>query len=224
MKTALLLDTETTGLSPADGARTIEVAVQLYDLVNACPIASFSSLIRSETNEAEAINRIPVAALRDARDADSVWRTVSAIAASADVIVAHRAEFDRQFVPASLRDGKPWACSKFEIEWPLAKTGEHLVHLALAHGIGIVSAHRALTDVDILSRLLTRVAELGHSLPTLVERALRPKVRVRAMVSYDDREMAKAAGFQWDGASKLWTRTMFVDDVPKLSFQAAVVE
>ena len=224
MKTALLLDTETTGLSPADGARCIEVGCILFDLTNACPIACYSSLIRSETNEAEAINHIPVAALRDARDSESVWRTMAAIVVSADVIVAHRAEFDRGFVPEPIRNAKPWVCSKFEIEWPLAKTGEHLVHLALAHGIGVVSAHRAMTDVDILARLLTRVAELGHSLPALIERAMRPKVKVRALVSYDDRELAKAAGFQWDGATKLWTRTMFVDDVPKLGFPTTEVQ
>ena len=224
MRTALLLDTETTGIYPAEGARTIEVAVQLYDLVNASPLVSFASLIRSDTNEAESVNRISVAALGNARDSDSVWRTVNAIAASADVVIAHRAEFDRQFVPESLRDGKPWACSKTEIEWPLAKNGEHLVHLALAHGVGVVSAHRALTDVDTLSRLLTRVAELGHSLQALVERAMRPKIKVQALVSYDDRELAKAAGFQWDGATKRWTRTMFVDDVPKLNFQTAEIQ
>lgn len=219
MKYALILDTETTGLDPALH-KCIEVAVILYDLVHASPVASYGSLLHSDSNEAEAINRIPVGVLRNARDPDSVWNMIRSLATYADVIIAHRAEFDEGFCP---KFDKPWVCSKTAIEWPMAKTGEHLVHLALAHGIGVVSAHRAMTDVDIIARLLTRVAETGHSLPDMIKRAMRPRVKVAAIVSYDDRELAKSAGFQWDPQAKKWWKTMFAEDVAKLGFKTAEI-
>lgn len=214
---ALLLDTETTGIG--EGHHAVEVAVVLYDLRKATVLSAYSSLIQSDTNEAAAINRIPVEALVDAPRPDDVWPCVTALAKRADIIMAHRAEFDRGFVPTDLA-GLRWVCSKFDIQWP----GEHsvgpgLVHLALGMGLGVASAHRAMTDCDTLSRCLSRAAEMGHDLVAMVERAMRPKGRFQALVSYDDRQKAKDAGFEWDGARKTWERTMFIDDAEALSFK-----
>ena len=217
LRRVALLDTETTGLSP-ENSKCIEVAVTLYDLVLAAPIASFASLIRSETNEAFAVNRIPVEALKEAPDADTVWRRVLAIVGTADVFMAHRAEFDRGFTPEPLRSSRPWSCSKFAVEWPEGKGGDHLLHLALAHGVGVVHAHRAMSDVDTLSRLLTRVAERGVDLVRLVERSLRPRTKIRAMVSYDDREKARSAGFAWESSTKVWWKEVFVEDAGTFPF------
>jgi DNA polymerase III subunit epsilon len=217
MRIAALLDTETTGLDPLVH-RCIEVAVTLYDLELALPIASYANLIGSASNEAESINRIPLAALLQATAAEGVWDDVRHMVARADVILAHRAEFDRGFVPKDIATSRPWACTKFHVDWPLGKPGDHLVHLALAHGVGVLHAHRAATDVDTLARLLTRVAEMGFALPPMIEKALRPRVKVVAQVSYDDREMAKAAGFAWDGQARIWWKDMVAEDVAALPF------
>lgn len=215
---ALIIDTETTGLDPTVH-RCIEVACCLFDLRLGIPLASYASLIRSESNEAEPINRIPVAALVDAQHAEIVWRSVGAMFAEADVIVAHRAEFDRGFVAEHLRTMRPWVCSKFHLELPLGKSGDHLTHLALAHGLGVMSAHRAMADVDTLARILSRVHEMGHPLPALIERAMRPRVKVIALTSYDEREMTKAAGFAWEPTSKTWWKEMVAEDVAALPFR-----
>jgi DNA polymerase-3 subunit epsilon len=217
MKVAAIMDTETTGLTDTD--RAIEVAVMLYDLEHACPVASFASLIQSATNEAESINRIPVAILRDARNADSVWRTVASLLTYAEVVLAHRVDFDQRFVPQSFVTDKRWCCTKFHVSWPLGKPGDSLVPLALAHGVGVVSAHRAMTDVDILARLLTRVSEMGHSLPALITHAMRPRTRLAAIVGYDDRELAKAAGFAWEASTKTWWREVPDDERAALPFE-----
>lgn len=222
----LILDTETTGLDPAVDC-CIEVACILYDLELATPLASYSSLIRAESNAAEAVNRIPVLALSEAygaRESSQVWAGVAHFANRADAIVAHRADFDRAFVNKPLRTQLPWVCSKFHVEWPRGKSGDSLVPLALAHGLGIVSAHRAMTDCDILARLLTRVAEMGHPLVALFDRAMRPRVKVAAVVSYDDREMAKAAGFAWEPKTKTWWRDMPVEEIASLPFTTRALE
>lgn len=224
----------------------------LYDLELACPIASFASLLPAESNAAEAVNRIPVAALRGMGDwarrlvlepidlhdeTDPIWAGVAYYANQADVIVAHRAEFDRQFVTAQARKAAPWVCSKTEIDWPLGEPGSSLINLALAHGVGVVSAHRAMADVDILARLLTRVAEIGPHLPAwfpasaegreahqpilvrMLAQAMRPRVRVVSLAPFSQKDHVKAAGFLWDADKKVWWKRVVREDIPGLGFK-----
>ena len=212
-----ILDTETTGLSP-ETDQCIEVAVCLYDLVAAAPLASFSSLIRAESNAAFEVNRIPVDVLKEATPADVVWRRVALFAESADVFLAHRADFDRGFTPEPLRSSRPWVCSKFHVEWPEGKSGDHLLHLALAHGVGVVHAHRAHSDVDTLSRLLTRVAERVN-LQELFALAMRPRKRYVSLAPYEQKDVVKAHGFSWLPERKAWEREMVPEDVGKLPFK-----
>lgn len=214
----LILDTETTGLDPAVD-EVVEVAVALFDVKRAAVTESWSCLIRAAANPAEKINGIAPALLADAPARETVWARVVEYAVLADAVVAHNAEFDRAFSPPSLRTSLPWICSKNDLEWPRAnKLGESLVSLALAHGLGVAHAHRAMADVDTLARLLSRAAELGVDLGAFLARGLRPKAKVIAQVSYDDREKAKASGFQWDGATKKWWRIMALEDAAKLPF------
>jgi DNA polymerase-3 subunit epsilon len=221
MKRFLILDTETTGLDPAVD-RVVEVAAILYSVEHATTERAFSSLIRGDSNAAESINRIPVAALAGAWMAEPVWSTVFDMAEYADAIVAHRAEFDRGFAPPPLK-GAPWICSKFDLEWPRGKPGASLVQLALDHDLGVAYAHRAMADCDLLARLFTRARELGANLPAMLERGLRPKTNVIALVSYDDRELAKKAGFQWDAGSRQWHRRMVLEDAIALPFKVREV-
>jgi DNA polymerase III subunit epsilon len=225
-----ILDTETTSLEPPPIGRTIEVAVMLYDIKLAQPVASYASLIRTDGNEeygmpanpAEAINGIPGAMLADAPEADVVWRCVKWLIAPASLIVCHRAEFDRQFVPDF---GKPYCCSKIDIQWPGQLRGDSLVQLALALGLGVASAHRAMADVDTLARIFTRVAEKGHDLEALLMRAMRPKVLYYAQASYEDRDVVKGHGFLWNPAKhgKNWYRYMPPEDTKSLPFPVKTV-
>lgn len=219
LRRVALLDTETTGLDPETDV-CIEVAVCLYDVQRATPLASYASLIHSTANAAEQVNRIPTSALAIAPQAGRVWEDVAALVRTADAFVAHRAEFDFGFTAPTVRDAKPWICSKFDLAWPKAqKPGESLVQLALAHGLGVVHAHRAMSDVDTLSRLLTRVAEMGYALEPLLQRGLRPKAEFQALVSFEEKDLAKAASFGWEASTKRWLRTMAIEDAATLPFR-----
>jgi DNA polymerase-3 subunit epsilon len=214
-----ILDTETTALDPAKG-RCIEVAVMLYDVKHAQPAASFASLIRgSETNEAEPINGIPGTMLPEAREADEVWRCVRWLLKPAQALLAHRAEFDRQFVPDL---GLPWVCSKSDVKWG-DRRGDHLVQLALSLGLGVASAHRAMADVDTLARILTRVAEKGQDLSQLLQHAMRPKKRFYSLAPFEERETVKAHGFLWSPEKKVWWRDMPSEDTATLPFGVRAV-
>jgi len=213
-----ILDVETTGLNPSTD-RCIEVAVMLYDLERASPVASFASLIQGEAaNAAQYANGIDPVLLPDARPADTVWRAVRWLIAPAQAVVAHRASFDSQFVPDL---GKPWVCSKTSIRWPDKKRGDHLVQLALSLGLGVASAHRAMADVDTLARILTRVAEMGHCLPDLFADAMRPKVRLYSLAPFEQKDVVKSHGFLWDPSKKVWWRDMPPEDADELPFQVS---
>lgn len=224
----LILDTETTGLDPKTDA-VVEVAVAVFHLPSACVVRQSSFLVLPPTgepsNSMQRVNRIPVEAIRACgMQSENAWEHVDKIASTCSAVLAHNAPFDLGFVPVSedtyLVRNLPWIDTKEDVAWPLAnKPGESLVNLTLAHGLGIGHAHRAMADVDMLCRLLTRCHEMGHDLQKMLANALRPKAVFQALVSYDDREKAKGAGFHWIPDAKAWTRRMFVEDAAKLPFK-----
>jgi DNA polymerase-3 subunit epsilon len=219
----LLLDTETTGLDHTK-ERVVEVAVVLYDVPNALAVESHAWLLQGDSNVAEKINRISPASLLGARDPDTVWPQIESLARVCDAVIAHNADFDRPWCPDSLQKMQ-WICSQTDLEWQKqTKPGSSLVTLTLDHDLGIAYAHRALTDCDMLARLFTRAKELGVDLDTMLVRGMRPKVLLQALVSYDDRELAKAAGFHWEATTKQWLRKMVADDASALPFKTRQIQ
>jgi DNA polymerase III epsilon subunit-like protein len=213
----LLLDTETTGTELTDVC--IEVAAVVYSVTHAAPVRSFASLIRADNNPAEHVNGIPAAMLALAPPAELVWRVVRRMALECDAIVAHNAAFDVRFVPAEVTNGMPWICSCYDLAWPKApKLGAPLISLCLAHGLGVSHAHRALSDCDLLSRLLTRVHEMGCDLEALLARGLRPKATFQGLVPMSRNNELKEAWFKWKPDTKQWLRTMAIEDAALLPF------
>ncbi len=218
MKNILILDTETTGVDPKVDA-VIEVGCILYSVEHVTPIEYYAALIRHDSNAAESINRISIASLADARPAPVAWERVQILAEKADAIVAHNAPFDFGFSPVGIREAAPWICSMSDLAWPKQGQSRSLVSLTLDHDLGIVMAHRALSDCDMLARLFTRAHELGCDLSAMLARGLRPKALFQAIVSFDDKDKAKAAGFQWEAPTKRWLRTMAIEDAAALPFR-----
>ena len=222
----LILDTETTGLDPKKD-QVIEVAAITYDLAYRAPVECFASLMFSNGNAGEKFNHIPPDLLLDAPPPEIVWLQILRMAKRSDIIVAHRAEFDKSFSPADLQAMKPWVCSKFDLEWPGEKRlGEHLVHLALAHKVGVLDAHRAMTDCDILARLFTRAAEMGADIQAMFQRGLRPKNLFYSLAPYEQKDLVKEYGFGWDVArhGKNWYRFMPPEDTLALPFKVRQID
>jgi DNA polymerase III subunit epsilon len=218
VKRIAILDTETTGTDPENDL-VIEVAVALFDLESKCVRAQFSSLIRGAlSNNAYSINRIPSMWLEDAPLAEDVWRRVGIVIDSADAFVAHQAAFDRSFTPEPLRSSRPWVCSKRHIEWPESKPGDALVHVALAHGVGVFSAHRAMTDVDTLARVFQAVGRRCN-LVDMLRLAMRPRVRVISLAPFEQKDVVKSFGFEWIPDKKYWVGEVFEEDVERLPFK-----
>lgn len=216
MNTLLLIDVETSGLDPAVD-HLLEVGLVLWSVQHRSTIASAAWLLRAPANPAQHINGIPPALLVEGRDPAAVRTTVTRWAESADAIAAHNGDFDRQWLPDL---GKPWIDSAWDIDWPKPVSDRKLTAVALAHGLAVMDAHRALPDCQLLARLLERVGEMGHDVEALLVRAMRPKVKVVSKLPYSTENVAacKAAGFRWEPAKKEWWRMIAEEDVAALPF------
>lgn len=233
MRRVTLLDTETTTISPSSG-HIIEIAVILYDLLRATPITTFATLLKlpeGVSNGAEGVNKISNPLLQEIPAyATMASHVVADIVEDSDAIVAHFADFDKRWIDASkiLTDCKqpPWICSGRRIHWPIKTKAMNLVDLCLGHGVPVISAHRALTDCDLLARLLTRVHELGHDLVQMMEQAHTPHVLVVANVSKAEKDLPKGAGFEWDRSEEFprrWLKEMTEEDMRKLTFPTSIL-
>jgi len=66
--------------------------------------------------------------------------------------------------------------------------------------------------------MIAALFDRAENLEEMITQASRPKAMFVAMVSYDDRQLAKDAGFKWDGQSKQWTRKMVIEEASVLGF------
>ena len=232
IRRALILDLETTGVDPVKD-RIVEVGLVLYSVAHHTVIRCGSFLVDAGVgNAAERVNRIPADALLvDGEGESAVWAAVRKWSADADVLLGHNARtFDLLFLPPELRDRLPLVDTCHDIAWPgrpgdaeLERPGQGLVALALAHGLGVASAHRALTDCLLIAALLDRVHEHGHDVQAMLVHGLRPKALfVVADTGYSEERNAlvKAAGFKWDqpDARRQWSRFRAIDDAGALPF------
>ena len=224
-KTLLILDTETTGLDPQKDY-CLEVGSILFDVKSRSVLSQQSFLIPVEENKAEFINHIPPGITQLTQPWREALLYFNTLLNSADAVVAHNAAFDRQwFGKDPLPDvNKPWICSMEDIVWPLEKNLSNrpsVRDLALAYGVPVWNAHRALTDCIYISEVLQRCEDLDQ----LLLRALEPRRLVRALVSYEERHLAKKAGFRWnDPIRGAWTRRLSDTQIQGLEFSVASVE
>ncbi|MEB3321503.1 MAG: 3'-5' exonuclease, partial [Synechococcaceae cyanobacterium] len=93
--------------------------------------------------------------------------------------------------------------------------------LALAYGIPVWAAHRALTDCTYLAQVFARCADLEE----LLAQALEPRRLYRACLAYAERHRAKQAGFRWNEPVRgAWTRRLSERQAAALSFPVEPVE
>ena len=223
--TALIIDTETTGLDP-ERDRCLEVGAILFDVSARSVLAQQSFLLPVESNAAEPINRIPAAVTRLPQPWPGALRWFDELLVAADVLVAHNAAFDRQWfgrepLPAV---SHPWLCSMEDLRWPAdrqLRSRPSVRDLALAYGVPVWSAHRALTDCIYLAEVFARCDDLE----TMLLHGLEPRQLMRAKVSYDDRHLAREAGFRWNDPVKgAWTRRLSRREIKSLNFPVEAVD
>jgi DNA polymerase III subunit epsilon len=206
----LIIDTETTGLDP-NIHQVIEVGAILYSVEHRAAIQQVSTLIECFENPAQHVNGIDPGLTQISPHGSCLW-TISHMAARAEYIVAHNADFDRQwFSKAPLRpllnhlgEYLPWL-DTMDMPFPGSEPGSNLVKLALSQGVPVVSAHRALTDCQLIASIFSKQSNLEE----LIKIAAQPRRVVKALVSYQDRTLAYNTGFKFDRLiPRAWARKM----------------
>ena len=220
----LILDTETTGLNPQRD-QVIEVGAILFSVPQRSVLSQVSFLLPSPVNPAEPLNGIAPAAT----SAPQPWRQSLALlqelATSAQLAVAHNAAFDRAWFGAGqLPDlPLPWLCSMEDINWPAdrqLRPRPSVRDLALAYGVPVWAAHRALTDCIYLAQVFERC----DALEELIAEGLEPRHLFRAKVSYEERHLAREAGFRWNEPLQgAWSRRLSARQLQAMALPFEVI-
>jgi DNA polymerase-3 subunit epsilon len=147
----------------------------------------------------------------------------------ADYLMAHKAEFDKGFIETAMAhrgyadSGKQWLCSMEDIRYPPEIKTRNLLHLAAEHGFAPSFRHRAIFDV----LTMLKVAE-SYNLEDIIARSQEPTVYVQAIVSFDEKELAKERGYHWCGAKKTWWRSWkqndFEADKAECGFRTVILQ
>ncbi|KRH99582.1 PolC-type DNA polymerase III [Curvibacter sp. PAE-UM] len=166
MKPVAVIDFETTGISPEQGARATEVAIVLVEQGRI--VDRFQSLMNAGAHIPAFITQltgISNAMVQAAPDASEVMRKASNFVGDAPM-VAHNASFDRKFWMGELfRLGlparQPFACTML--------LSRRLYPQAPNHKLGTLvdyhrlprtgAAHRALADAEMAAELLLQIQQ-----------------------------------------------------------------
>lgn len=120
-----------------------------------------------------------------------------------DFIVAHNgenydkpllyAELDRHGIAAPVLRSLPWLDTRYDIPFSVQPDSLRLNHLALDAGFINPFPHRALFDVLTMLKVLS-----NYDIQEVINFSRVPWVVVRALVSYDQRQLAKDARYSWE--------------------------
>ena len=188
-----VIDFETTGISPGQGARATELAIVLLEKGQV--VDRFQSLMKTGAWIPPFITQltgITNAMVNAAPDAAGVMADAARFVGDAPM-VAHNASFDSKFWQAELAQADlpaphPFACTVL--------LSRRLYPQAPSHKLGVLvdyhglprtgQAHRALADAEMAAALLARmqhdlrtqwrVAQPDHSLLMALQRCARPAV------------------------------------------------
>ena len=216
----LIIDTETTGTNQTDSV--CEIAATLYQVGESerttGAIASISTLMPVVYNDAESINGIcSELTLSSTKILEESIILLREMASIANYCVAFNAEFDAPLVNQIIGQQR-WICAMRDMDWGYPNLNAYgafkLIDLALWLGIGVSTVHRAGDDVRLLVECLNRRRSgLPKMLEMAIARSQSPIIELKALVNYDNRELAKQAGFSWDGSRKSWIKKIKECDV-----------
>ena len=230
------LDLETTGLN-TETDRIIEVGAVLWDYNKKAPIRIFSELVHlisypPITKEIEDLTGIT----QEILDKHSVAPNMLKIQLGnlfripgITHFVAHNAPFDKAFLVELFKrelenfPDTPWIDTAVDIPYPKSIQTRKLVHLAAEHGFVNPLAHRAVFDVLTMFKILTQ-----YDAQEIMKLSSIPTIKVRADVTYANRNEASSRGYRWDAEKKWWTKNIkqnaLADEIVSCPFKVLEVQ
>lgn len=219
LRQGLFLDVETTGLDPLSD-EIIQLAMVRFTYTldgKICDVSEPFDQLRqpSKPIPPEITN---LTGLSDAMVLGHQIDTaeVSAFSEQADLVIAHNAGFDRQFVEKLFPSFalKPWACSMAEVNWrEEGLESTKLAYLAMEFGF-FYERHRAVNDclaaIEILDQLLPKSGTTVLS--NLLNNARKVTWRIWAENSpYETKDILKARGYRWVNDTSTQTKGWYID-------------
>lgn len=214
----LVVDVETTGTDTASDV-VIELAMRRFRYDGLGRILKIDRAWSWREDPGRPLDDA-IVRLTGITDADLVGREIDEDAAgrllaSADLVIAHNAGFDRKFVERRLPGsaGRAWCCSCREIDWAAAGFDGRALGWLTAQAGWFYDAHRAVNDVDAVVALLRHELSDGRTaLAELVESAECPTVRVEAFgADFAVKDALRARGYRWNADLKVWWREVTAD-------------
>lgn len=218
------MDFETNGLSPEKNAVT-EVGMVLWETELRAPVKIMGYLvdpwIGSEWDPVTVqINGItPELCAKYGYPDERALKQLLLWYQLADMACAHNgSRFDRPFFETwCVRYGyesqptKLWIDTNTDIELGELeyRKSRKLTYMAADHQFLNPFPHRAVFDVMTMFKVLAE-----YDLERVIFLAKQPNILIEALVSYDDRELAKARGYRWSedprkpGGKKIWAQTI----------------
>ncbi len=223
------IDIETSGLKPEESYIT-EIAWIIKDTNDPKPLATKTYFVKNETDveispEITQLTKITARHLSYGLDLSTILRKFSAdcMVFEVDYLVGHNAlAFDKPFlkhhgsVVGMPLPNRTWIDTKIDVKYPWDCKNNALIYLAAYHGFVNPFPHAALYDV------MTMLKVLGHyDIDEIAARADSPLVTMQALVNYDNRELAKKAGFSWENLGnkhypKCWVKQFREYDLKKM--------
>lgn len=227
LATAIVLDTETTGLGPDDEVIELAMARVAFDPVYARidhVIDTFGALREPHKAIPPEVVRLTGITDRDVAGQTIDRAEVEEFVSGAAVVIAHNAAFDRPVVERhwNFFSSLPWGCSLTQVDWRAEgfegrRLGQLLAERRLFH-----EGHRALDDVLALVVLLQQPLMLGATPFSLImETAPLVTTRIWATAApYGRKSLLRQRGYRWcDGSCgpRAWVR-----DVPDAFAKAEI--
>ena len=214
----VFVDVETTGLSCTD--KIIELALVPFEftrdgrifrvLEHYCTFQDPNMQISEQVTSLTGITNEMVSGCNV--DSDKVERMID----QANLIIAHNAGFDRQFLERQfpIFAKKPWACTLTQIPWH--KEGINSAKLEfLAYTFNFFyEAHRATMDclvgIHILNQMLPVSGQGAFEVLLDVARATSFRI-IAESAPYDCKDILKARGYRWNDGGNNRPKAWFIE-------------
>lgn len=214
--TAIILDTETTGLDPMT-AKPWELAMRkVYYAAEGPPlIVGLDRVVSWLQNPGEPLSDEVkrVTGMTDEVLAGHVFpmEEIDSYVSGCNIIIAHNAGYDRKICERHFPTWAKrmnWACSIEDYDWSGISPSRSLECIAMFLGY-FYEAHRACADVDTLTAILSlKEPESDVAFfSRIIENAKKPTTRLYAINSpFDAKDRLKARSYKWDANRRVWYR------------------
>ena len=203
----LVVDLETTGLNPDEDV-IMEMAWRLFDNYSKKTLAACSFLldisgkiIKEDIENLTGISYDMICSF--SVNELLAFDLFSDAIRNCDFVAAHNVEFEKSFlskkIDTNLFSSIKWLDTMNDLPFDISISSRKLGHICSDHGILIEGAHRALPDVDATTKLISMFSDedihdhLTSEIKTII-----------ANVSFEEKDLAKNAGFLWHPATKSW--------------------